>query len=151
MMNHKEIPLVFIGKQNKIKQYYVDKTKELAAARGNTYFIEEMSQEELCAYYKAAKVHVLPSFRESPGLVSLEALYHGCNIVVSNRRYCPTDYYRFDKIAYTCDPYSITSIEKAIIDAYNSAFVPVESGYFDFFSYANAAKLTRDAYIEVLR
>lgn len=39
----------------------------------------------------------------------------------------------------------------AKISAYNSAFVPVENGYFDFFSYANAAKLTRDAYVEVLR
>ena len=71
MMNHKEIPLYFIGKQNKEKLFYINKLKKLAIERGNTFFIEELSQGELVKYYENSKVHVLPSFRESPGLVTL--------------------------------------------------------------------------------
>lgn len=150
MMEHKEIPLVFVGKQNKIKKYYVDKLKKLAAIRGNTFFIEELPQTQLAQYYKAAKVHALPSFRESPGLVTLEALFYGCNIVVSDERFCPVRYYKFDQLGYICDPYSAKSIEEAVMHAYQDKKVYVGKDYFDFFSYQNAAKITREAYQKLL-
>ena len=150
LMNHKEIPLYFIGKQNDCHRKYIQKVKELGEKRGNTYFIEEMPQEELVAYYKAAKVHVLPSFRESPGLVSLEALFYKTNIVVSNERFCPTKYYKFDEYAYICNPYSIDSIKDAIVQAYQNEIIEVEDEYFSFINYKNAAKLTREAYMKVL-
>ena len=150
MMKHKDIPLFFIGKQNKRKKFYIDQLKELAAIRGNTFFIEELPQSQLAQYYKAAKVHVLPSFRESPGLVTLEALFYGCNIVVSDDRFCPIKYYRFDRLGYICDPYSVESIEKAVVKAYRDKTVNVDNDYFDFFSYYNAAKITRQAYLRIL-
>lgn len=150
MMEHKDIPLIFIGKQNKRKKFYIDELKKLAAIRGNTFFIEELPQTQLAQYYKAAKVHVLPSFRESPGLVTLEALFYGCNIVVSDDRFCPVKYYRFDKLGYVCDPYSLESIEEAVISAYRDKTVSVGKDYFDFFSYRNAAKITRQAYLQVI-
>ena len=149
MMKHKDIPF-FIGKQNKRKKFYIDQLKELAAIRGNTFFIEELPQSQLAQYYKAAKVHVLPSFRESPGLVTLEALFYGCNIVVSDDRFCPIKYYRFDRLGYICDPYSVESIEKAVVKAYRDKTVNVDNDYFDFFSYYNAAKITRQAYLRIL-
>ena len=150
MMKHKDIPLFFIGKQNKRKKFYINQLKELAAIRGNTFFIEELPQSQLAQYYKAAKVHVLPSFRESPGLVTLEALFYGCNIVVSDDRFCPIKYYRFDRLGYICNPYSVESIEKAVVKAYRDKTVNVDNDYFDFFSYYNAAKITRQAYLRIL-
>ena len=150
MMKHKDIPLFFIGKQNKRKKFYIDQLKELAAIRGNTFFIEELPQSQLAQYYKAAKVHVLPSFRESPGLVTLEALFYGCNIVVSDDRFCPIKYYRFDRLGYICDPYSVESIEKAVVRAYRDKTVNVDNDYFDFFSYYNAAKITRQDNLRIL-
>ncbi|WP_283127993.1 glycosyltransferase family 4 protein [Allofournierella massiliensis] len=150
MMDHKEIPLVFVGKQNKIKKFYVDQLKKLAVVRGNTFFIEELPQTQLAQYYKAAAVHVLPSFRESPGLVTLEALFYGCNIVVSDERFCPVRYYKFDKLGYICDPYSAKSIEDAVMCAYRDKKVCAGKDYFDFFSYQNAARITREAYQKVM-
>jgi glycosyltransferase involved in cell wall biosynthesis len=150
MMKHSDIPLVFVGKQNKRKQYYIDQLKKLASKRGNTFFIEELSQEQLIPYYRSAKVHALPSFRESPGLVSLEALYYHCNIVVSESKYCPINYYKFDKLGYICNPYSVASIEKAVMQAYNNRPITISDDYFTFFNYQNAAKLTRDAYLLTL-
>lgn len=150
MMNHKEIPLVFVGKQNKVKKFYIDQLKRLAAIRGNTFFIEELPQTQLAQYYKAAAVHVLPSFRESPGLVTLEALLYGCNVVVSDERFCPVRYYKFDQVAYICNPYSPKSVEDAVMCAYKGKRAHIGKEYFDFFSYQNAAKITREAYQKVL-
>jgi glycosyltransferase involved in cell wall biosynthesis len=151
MMNHPEIPLIFVGKQNQRKKYYIDEIKKLAKKRGNTFLIEELPQEDLAEYYKRAKVHVLPSFRESPGLVTLEALFYGCNIVASNSKFCPVHYYKFDKIGFVCNPYSIKSIENAVLDAYRSPKKDVSEEYFDFFSYQNAARIIREAYISLLK
>lgn len=150
LMDYREIPLVFVGKQNDRKKFYVDLIKRLAIKRGNTYLINELPQDQLAGYYKAAKVHVLPSFRESPGLVTLEALFYGCNIVTSDERYCPIKYYQFDKLGYTCDPYSLKSIQTAVIYAYDGNRIKIPENYFEFFSYQNAAKITRNAYLEIL-
>lgn len=139
-----DIPIVFIGKI--FGQRYYEKIKKLANKRGNVYFLGEMPQEEIAAYYNAAKVHVLPSFRESPGLVTLEAMYYGCNVVVANEDYCPVEYYQFDKYAYICDPYSIASIREAIHRAYHDEKKEYSEDYFRFISYENVAKLTHEAY-----
>lgn len=152
LFNEKQIPIVFIGSINKEFPKYISRLKTLSQERGNVYFIEEMAQENLADYYNKAKVHVLPSFRESPGLVSLEALYHGCPIVVSSEKYCPIKYYRFDKYAYVCDPFNTHSIHDAIMKAYagvESHDVNIEE-YFDFFSYKNSAKMTFTAYENLL-
>lgn len=151
MMKYPEIPLVFIGKQNKRKKFYIDLLKNLAQKRGNAFFIEELPQEYLAEYYKAAKVHVLPSFRESPGLVTLEALFYGCNIVISDYKFCPVNYYKFDKLGYICNPYSVNSIEKAVLNAYYAPPKVVSKGYFDFFSYTNAAYIIRETYINLVK
>ncbi len=151
MMDHKEIPLYFVGQQNPIKKHYIDYVKMMAARRGNTYFVEDVPQVDLIAYYKAAKVHVLPSFRESPGLVTLEAMYYNTNVVVSSNRYCPISYYQFDKYGYICDPFSITSVKKAIISAYESDVREVPHEYFDLIHYQNAARLTHEAYTNIMQ
>lgn len=149
MMKHKEIPLYFIGKQNKRKSYYTEELKKLALKRGNTYFIEELPQEELVSYYETAKVHVLPSFRESPGLVTLEALFYGCNIVTSSERYCPVKFYKLDRYGTSCDPYLIDSVEKAILNEYRKKSPVIPPEYFETISYENAARITRNIYLEL--
>lgn len=150
LMDEKDIPLYFIGKQNDCHKKYIKRVKAFAEKRGNTFFIEEMPQERLIEYYKAAKVHVLPSFRESPGLVSLEAMYYGVNIVVADERYCPTKYYQFDKYGYVCNPYSVKSIKEEIMIAYNTDKRMLEKEYFEFINYKKAAELTRNGYMSIL-
>ena len=56
---------------------------KLGKKRGNTFFLGEISHDDIYPYYSKAKVHVLPSFRESPGLSTLEAAVFGVNCVVS--------------------------------------------------------------------
>lgn len=148
-----EIPIVFIGRvgDGAENKKYAKKLKNLSKARGNVYFIDQIPQEEVYLYYKKAKVHVLPSFRESPGLSSLEAKYFGCEIVTSSKEYCPVDYYQFDKIAHLCNPYSSKSIRKAILEAYNSPkgnFSRAE--FFNFYSYDNVAIKMNEVYEQLI-
>ena len=143
-----DIPIVFIGRDN--HPSYCKQLRQLAEKRGNVYFLGEMPQEEIAGYYAAAKVHVLPSFRESPGLVTLEAMYYGCNVVVANEKYCPIKYYQLDKNGYVCDPFSVSSLKSAIEKAYADDKKTYDEALFQFISYENVAKLTYEAYQKVL-
>lgn len=150
LMKNKEMQIVFIGSPNDSFPKYLKSLYKLSKKRGNVTFINQMSQEELTVYYKKAMVHVLPSFRESPGLVSLEALRFGANIVVSNSKYCPIQYYKFDQLGFICNPYSIKSIRKAIFMAINKKKDYSLEEYYEYFSYDNAAKITYVAYQSII-
>ena len=105
------------------------------------------AQRPVYGFYRRAACHVLPSFRESPGLVSLEALMCNVPIVVSDSRFCPTQYYQFDKYGYICDPYSTLSIRAAVLSAIEKGpKAEVGTDYRYFYSYANVANKTFEVY-----
>lgn len=140
-----ELSLYFIG-QVEDNNYYKHLYKK-AAKRGNVFFVDEVNQEELYTYYEQSAIHVLPSFRESPGLVSLEAFLNGCEIVVSDSRFAPVNYYRFNEIAHICNPYDPISIQRAIINALNMPKnASSKEKYFDFFNYSTVAEKTFQSY-----
>lgn len=151
LYNNKSIPVVIIGKKGNGKKAddYYNKVNNLALKRGNVTFIDSVEHSEIDSYFSNAKVHVLASFRESPGLVTLEALKNSCNVVVSDERYCPIKYYHLDTLANKCNPYSIASIRKAIESAFinNSC---VDDDFRSFFSYENAAHMTYIEYEKLL-
>jgi glycosyltransferase involved in cell wall biosynthesis len=108
-----EVPVIFVGDDT---SKYARELKTRARGSEYTQVYGRIKQHKLKRLYEKADVHVLPSFRESPGLVSLEAAYCGAEIVVSNDKFCPVKEY-FETNAHTCNPYSLSSIEKAIKDA----------------------------------
>lgn len=153
LFDRPEIPIVFIGRvnDNKVDHEYYSKLKDLSENRGNVFFINQIPQEEVFEYYKNAKVHVLPSFRESPGLSSLEALYFGCEIVTSSHEFCPVDYYEFNDKAHICNPYSIKSIKSAVLEAFDKPKNKIyDKEYFYNFSYERVSNLTYEAYNKII-
>lgn len=148
-----DIPVVFLGRcsDDDVSRGYVEHVKKIAKERGNVYFLDEIPHEQVHIIYKNALVHVLASFRESPGLVSLEALYYGANIVVSDQRFCPVDYYQFNGKAAICDPYSISSIRDAILSSLSSEKNNFDrDAYFNWISYRHVAERTHAVYKKVL-
>lgn len=108
---------VFIGQAGaNFKKYYEQCRKE---ATGNVLFLGQIEHEKLPQFYKLAKVHILASWMETPGLSSLEAAIMKTNIVVTKKG--DTEDY-FDKYAFYCEPDDLNSIRSAIIDAYNTPF-----------------------------
>lgn len=109
----------FIGNAGPNSKKYLQKLKELAKKRGNVEFISHIPQEEVFKYMLEAKVNVLTSWIETPGLVSLEAAYAKCNIVVSNKG-SVSDY--FKDFAFYCNPENLSDIRTQVIKALNSDF-----------------------------
>ena len=71
----------FVGPVNDFNYYQSCR----AAAWPGVEFREEMRGPRLAAVYAAAKVHVLASWYETPGLASLEAAACGCRVVSTDR------------------------------------------------------------------
>lgn len=107
----------FIGSPGPNSKKYYAKLLDLGKKRGNVEFISHVSQEEVFKHMLEAQAHVLTSWIETPGLVSLEAAFAGCNIIVSDKG-SVRDY--FGDYAYYCDPSESVSIHSATIQAMNS-------------------------------
>jgi glycosyltransferase involved in cell wall biosynthesis len=118
------------------------------AASTNVSFISNIPQEQLLAYYRSAKVHILPSWFETTGLSSLEAAVMGCNIVITDKG--DTKAY-FEDMAFYCDPASPESIREAIDRAASQPFrEALRIKILNEYTWSVAAARTLDAYKAVL-
>lgn len=141
LKDNPEIPIVFVGRH--VDEKYSKLLKSIASKRGNVYFIDNVPHDEIYSFYHYAKVHVLMSLRESPGLVSLEALQAGCRIVISDERFVPIDTY-FSGITSFCSPFDVNQIKEAVIAEYNEKTPAYKlKGQF---TWGEAARQTYDIY-----
>jgi len=74
------------------------------------------SSKLLCSAYANAKVFVLPSFYETPGIAALEAALAGANIVIT---YYGTTKEYFGNYVYYVNPYDFKDISEKILLALN--------------------------------
>lgn len=146
LMELPEIPIVFVG-SDRGSENYSAKLRKLGEKRGNVFFISGVPHEEIYSFYRYAKVHVLLSMRESPGLVSLEALSQQCPIVVSDERFCPVRTY-FREQCEIVNPFDKKAIREAVLHSMDKPHVPVDLSRF---SWDVVARQTLDAYEELLR
>lgn len=141
-----EVPLVLIGAETNYA--YVQECKKLASGH-KVYFVSPIAHEELPAYYQHSQVHALPSWRETPGLASLEAAAMGCNIV-STSIGSAEEY--FGSEAWYCDPFNQESLIDAIHNAYyskksNGLIERIKENY----SWAKAGERTLQAYEKAIK
>lgn len=139
-----DIPLVFIGGHD-IK--YIQECKR-TARKAPTYYLEPLKQEELASAYKCAKVHVLASYRETPGLSSMEAAVAGCAIVSTN---CGSAKDYFGTYAHYCEPDNLESIRNATIKALAiGGNVALKDKIIKEYTWEAAAKTTIEAYVQIV-
>ena len=116
--------------------------------KGRTIIIERVSPEMLSSAYAACRIHVLPSWYELPGHVSLESAAHGKNIVVTRTGTQP-DYYGTK--AFYCQPWDSDSVNAAIMAAF---YAPVKEGLIEMaksYSWENTVDQTLAAYEGVVK
>jgi glycosyltransferase involved in cell wall biosynthesis len=143
-----DIPLTIIGKPSPNHKDYFKECKKLASQSTNIRFIEHIAHDQLVRIYKAAKVHILPSWFETTGLSSLEAAVMGCNIVVTRKG--DTEEY-FGDMAHYCEPDDIITIKEAVLAAYNSPASGKLRDYVrDRYTWETAARQTYKAYRAVV-
>jgi len=138
----------FIGSCGPNSKNYFNRLKKMAALRGNVEFISHITQEEVFLNMLESKLNVLTSWVETPGLVSLEAAYAGCNILVSNKG-SVQEY--FKHYAFYCSPDNISEIKNKTNEAVNAKF---DNGFRELivsnYSWNTTARQTFAAYEKVL-
>ncbi|HBF37865.1 MAG TPA: glycosyltransferase [Firmicutes bacterium] len=140
-----DLPLVIIGPLND-GLYYRECRR--AAAGHHVLFIDRLSQQDLCSAYAAARIHVLVSWYDTPGLVSLEAALAGCAVVTTIRG-SAKEY--FGNLAYYCNPANEATICSAIKAAWKASNnLQLKTHIFTHFTWEKAAKETLEAYRSVL-
>lgn len=142
------IPLVFIGQVMEVFADYAEACKAIATRRGNVIFIDQLPYEELPGIYALAAVHALPSWRETPGLVSLEAAAAGSRVVTTSIG-SARDY--FGDQAWYCYPDNLDSIRDAVNAALNAApSTALRRRVLTQYTWQHAAEATRSSYEKVL-
>lgn len=104
-----DVPLVLIGAVDP-KGYLQAVRREIKRSGVELVYIQRLSQSELADAFAAARVHVLPSWIESTGQVSLQAAAAGCPVVQTE--VSPWKEY-FGNLIETCRPESVRDIRRA--------------------------------------
>jgi glycosyltransferase involved in cell wall biosynthesis/Tfp pilus assembly protein PilF len=102
--------LVFAGGGFTYQPEYAQAVKNFKR-KGRTIILDKISQEMLASAYSNAAVHVIPSWFELPGMVTIEAARYGCPVVATDRG-STRDYMK--NFATYCDPANPSSILKAV-------------------------------------
>jgi glycosyltransferase involved in cell wall biosynthesis len=143
------ISLVFIGPVQPAYLAYGEACKARAAQRGRVIFIDHLPHNQLPGIYALAAVHALPSWRETPGLVSLEAAAAGCR-VVSTSIGSPRDY--FGDLAWYCYPDDPASIRKAVEQALKAPrSQELRQRVLTEYTWQRAAQATLSSYLQALK
>ena len=107
--------LVLVGQvSDNFKQYFAE-IKKYIDRNENFFYIERIDNEKLYKLFKKCRVSALPSWLDTPGLVSLEAGVMGCNLAVSE---IGTTKEYFGENAFYCVPDDVESIRTAIDQAF---------------------------------
>lgn len=144
----KDLPykFVFIGKAGANFHKYHELCKK--EANENMFFLGQIEHEKLPQFYKLAKVHILASWMETPGLSSLEAGVMRCNVVATKKG--DTEDY-FEDYAYYCEPDDLNSIKEAVVNAYNNAFdEKFHDRIINNYTWEETAKQTLEGYKSII-
>ena len=142
------VPLVFIGPVQSVYTDYGAACMRRGAQRGRVIFVDQLPHSQLPSIYALAAVHVLPSWRETPGLVSLEAAAAGCRVVTTSIG-STRDY--FGDLAWYCYPNDHLSIRKAVEKALHAPrSAALRQRVLTEYTWERAAQATFHSYQQVL-
>lgn len=137
------LPLTIVGDPNPDHLGYFDTCRR--EPKGSVTFLPSLPHDtELVGVYARARVHALPSWFETTGLVSLEAGLVGCNVVTTSRGYA-REY--LQDLAWYCDPANPKSITNAVIEANSAATAPaLRKRILANYTWERTAQATAEAY-----
>ena len=147
-INKIDYPVVIIG--NVLNNDEGKKCLDLIHSNNNILFLDWVGHSDpiLESAYAASKVFVLPSLYETPGRAALEAGLAGCNIAIT--QYGGTKEYFSNYVNYI-NPYSIQSIQKAIINGINDVKSSKLSNHINNnFLWDKIAKQIKTEYIKII-
>jgi len=143
-----DLRLVLVGSFNPHHFEYCWRVKKELSDNPWIMHLPQIPYDEMPSIFAASKSHVLASWKETTGLVNLEAALAGCGVVAPNKGYCRE--YLGDEACY-CDPASVASIVEALKLSFDHK--PSESfkqSVLRDFTWEQTAKKTLAVYNELL-
>ncbi|MCL1955858.1 MAG: glycosyltransferase family 4 protein [Fibromonadales bacterium] len=122
---HNNYDLVFIGRiKDKIETKYYEKFVKLIPSdvKINVHIFENLSEEELVAFYKQSSCFAYPSFAEGFGIPPIEAGLNCCKVLCSNQ----TAMADFDFFKYTFNPNNENELQQKILEVLKDDEYPFE-------------------------
>ncbi len=142
------LPLVIAGEDHPHHRRYAQQCREEGADWVTFTGQVPHDSTQLAALYQGARVHILPSWFETTGLVSLEAALSGCSVVSTERGHAE-EY--LEDMAWYCDPSDTASIRRAV---WNGWRTPPSSALrqrvLDHYTWDHVAESTIAAYRSLL-
>lgn len=141
-------PLIIIGILD--DSDYSKRCKQLIDNKENVYHLGGMDHDDpmLESAYAAARVFVLPSLYETPGIAAMEAALAGCSIAITENG--GTKEVFLDEVVYL-DPSSPESVIEAVSKAYQRDPSEIlKERLLDRFTWQKVADSTLDAYQSIL-
>jgi glycosyltransferase involved in cell wall biosynthesis len=138
------LPLVIAGNEHPDHPGYVKRCREAGA--GWVRFTGPLAHgHQLAELYRGARVHVLPSWFETTGLVSLEAALSGCSVVSTSRGHA-REY--LGDFAWYCDPAKPASILRTVRQAWSTPPSPgLRQRILERYTWNQVADSTMAAYL----
>ena len=143
-LKNSSLPLVFVGNMT-ASRGYLALCEQLGRERGQTYFISHIAHELMPEVFRRARLHVMPSWYETPGLASLEAAALGVPIITTDKG--GTREYFKNEATY-CQPGSLSSLKNALHEMLSKKIDPNRLGerLRSQFTWQNTAAETLAAY-----
>jgi|GEM_PF-582413 len=145
-LENEDIPLVFADGSVCYAPDYSVAVRQFKR-KGRTIFTGRLSKPLLVSAYRAARLHVLPSWYELPGLVTLEAALYGCQVAAT-----PHGGIR-EYMGETCryfEPDDIGGLKNLISAAYSGQNLPGSREKAGEFTWEAAGKRVITVYEDIL-
>jgi glycosyltransferase involved in cell wall biosynthesis len=142
------LPLVVAGEDHPHHPGYAQQCRDEGA--GWVTFTGQVGHDSaaLADLYRDARVHILPSWFETTGLVSLEAALSGCSVVSTERGHAE-EY--LGAMAWYCNPSDPASIRRAVWNGWRTPPSPaLRQRVLDHYTWDHVAEATIAAYRSVL-
>lgn len=142
------VTLTVVGPPHPHHLGYLEECRRAAAEAGNVTLLPGVDHADLPGLYARHRTHVLATWYETTGLVSLEAAASGCTVVTTDRGHA-REYFGDD--ARYCDPADVESIRQAVTYALeDSPSAGLRARIADRYTWAETARHTLTAYERVL-
>lgn len=143
------LKVIFVGNVSNNQKEYFNELMMYVNKNPNFYYLPYIDNKDIYKLYRVCKVSALPSWLDTPGLVSLEAAAMGCNLAVSSKG---TTKEYFGDYAEYCEPDDISSIRTAVLNAFNKEKTEqLEKIIRKKYTWTEAAKKTLEGYNKVLK
>ena len=140
--------LVLVGGVSDNQKHYFERVMQYVNERENFHYIPQINNTELYQLYKVCRVSTLPSWLDTPGLVSLEAAVMGCNLAISSKG-STTEY--FEDMAEYCLPDDLNSIRIAVDTAFRKENDgKLKEKILSQYTWQEAARKTLEGYHRIL-